>query len=74
MWVPASGFGWFIGMILGSSVQDLFGAVLDTDEARMSVLWGSTALVYGALTAAALQLMPRVQANANRPKNVFNAH
>lgn len=66
MWVPASGVGWFIGMILGSSVQDLFGAILDTEEARMSVLWGSTALVYGALTAAALQLMPRAQATTNR--------
>jgi hypothetical protein len=73
MWVPASGFGWFIGMVLGSSVQDLLGAVLDTDEARMSVLYGGTALVYGALTAAAFQLMPRVQVTAKRLGNEFDA-
>jgi len=64
VWVPASGFGWFIGLLLGSCVQDMLGAVLTSDVARMSVLYGVTALAYGTLTAAALKLMPQARATA----------
>jgi hypothetical protein len=58
-WLPASGCGWFIGIVIGSMAQDLLGATLETDAARMSVLYGVTALAYATLTVAALQLMPR---------------
>ena len=59
IWLPASGCGWFIGIVIGSMAQDLLGATLETDAARMSVLYGVTALAYATLTVAALQLMPR---------------
>lgn len=64
IWVPASAAGWFGGMMLGSLVDGLAGAVAGTDAVRMIVLYGVTALVYGSLTAAALHAMPRAGAAA----------
>jgi hypothetical protein len=62
LWAPASGLGWFVGMVLGSGVQDLLGASLGSDVAGMSGLYAVTTLAYGALTAAALHLMPQLSA------------
>lgn len=71
-WVPASAAGWFGGMMLGSLVVSVVGSGVDglagagagAEAARMIVLYGVTALVYGSLTAAALHLMPRAGAAA----------
>ena len=62
VWVLASGFGWFIGIALGSGAQDVLGAMLVTDAARMTVLYAFTTLAYGGLTAAALHVMPYTKA------------
>lgn len=59
LWAPASGLGWFVGMILGSGVQDLLGATLGSDVAGLTAVYAVTALGYGSLTAAAMHLMPR---------------
>lgn len=62
LWAPASGLGWFVGMVLGSGVQDLLGASLGSDVAGMTALYAVTALGYASLTAAALHLMTRLSA------------
>lgn len=63
-WVPASAAGWFGGMMFGSVVDDLAGAVAGTETVRMIVLYGVIAMVYGSLTAAALHVMLPVASSA----------
>jgi len=73
LWVPASGCGWLIGIVIGSYTQDLLGAIFVSHDAQMSVVYGVTALAYGALTAAALHLMPYASSRAKCEARSFDS-
>lgn len=73
LWVPASGCGWFLGVVLGCMNQDVISANLVSHDAQTSVFYGVTALAYGALTAAALQVMPYAVSTAKGEGNASNA-